>query len=141
MNGSPQKELIWMHKLGLHGPIFVKSIKYIYIYISFTTTTYYFICCPSTPNVPYILCALLLHVAARCRFVVERPFMVRWVVQPVLHDWFNKGHGMCCPVCRIVHIKEPLLLMGKSSICDCSGSPFSLSEWSFTICPTPHNQK
>ena len=33
--------------------------------------------------------------------------------QPVLHDWFNKGSGMCYPVCGMVHIKEPLLLIGK----------------------------
>ena len=54
--------------------------------------------------------------------------MVRWVVgsilhgvnslnyfsfQPVLHDWCNKGRGMCYPVCGMVHIKEPLLLIGK----------------------------
>ena len=19
--------------------------------------------------------------------------------QPVLHDWYTKGHGMCCPIC------------------------------------------
>ena len=25
--------------------------------------------------------------------------------QPVLHDWFNKGRGMCYPVCGMVHIK------------------------------------
>ena len=31
--------------------------------------------------------------------------------QPVLHDWCNKGRGMCYPV----HIKEPLLSIGKSS--------------------------
>ena len=24
--------------------------------------------------------------------------------QPVLHDWCNKGHGMCSPVCGMVHI-------------------------------------
>ena len=29
--------------------------------------------------------------------------------QPVLHDWYNKCRGMCCPV-GMVHIK-------KSSIC------------------------
>ena len=29
---------------------------------------------------------------------------------PVLHDWCNKGCGMCNPVCGMVHIKEPLLL-------------------------------
>ena len=78
--------------------------------------------------------------------------MVRWVVvsilhgvntlsyfsfQPVLHDWCNKGRGMCYPVCGMMHIKESLLLIGKSS----NGFPFSLSEWSFTICPTPYNRK
>ena len=24
----------------------------------------------------------------------------------VNHDWYNKGHGMCYPVCGMVHIKE-----------------------------------
>ena len=56
--------------------------------------------------------------------------------QPVFHDWYNKGRGMCCPVCGMVHIKEPLLLIGKSSPCGSSGFPLSLSEWSFTICLT-----
>ena len=71
--------------------------------------------------------------------------MVRWVVgsilhgvdplsyfsfQPVLHDWCNKGRGM-------VHIKE----LGKSSLCGGSGFPYSLSEWSLTICLTPYNLK
>ena len=79
--------------------------------------------------------------------------MVRWVVglilhgvnplsyfsfQPVLHDWCNKGCGMCSPVCGMVHIKDPLLLIGKSSLCGHSGFPFSLSEWSLTICLTPY---
>ena len=81
--------------------------------------------------------------------------LVRWVVgsilhgvdpmsyfsfQPVLHDWCNKGCGMCYPVCWMVHIKEPLLLTGKSSPCG-SRFPLSLSEWSFTICLTPYNRK
>ena len=47
--------------------------------------------------------------------------------QPVLHDWCNKGCGMCYPVCGLVHIKEPLLLIGKSSLCGSSRFPFSLS--------------
>ena len=34
--------------------------------------------------------------------------------QPVPHDWYNKGCGMCHPVCGMMHIKEPLLLIGKS---------------------------
>ena len=78
---------------------------------------------------------------------VERSLMVRCVVgsilhgvdplsyfsfQPLLHDWCNKGCGMCYPVCGMVHIKEPLLLIDKSSLCGGSGFPFSLSEWSLT---------
>ena len=88
--------------------------------------------------------------------VVERSLMVRWVVgsilhgvdplsyfsfQPVLHDWSTKGRGMCYPVCGMVHIKEPLLLIVKSSLCGSSGFPFSLSEWSLTICLTPYNRR
>ena len=61
--------------------------------------------------------------------------------KPVLHNWCNKGCGMCNPVCGIVHIKEPLLLIDKSSICGDSGFPFLLSEWSLTICLTPYNRR
>ena len=57
--------------------------------------------------------------------------------QPVLHDWCNKGHSIYYPVCGMVHIKDPLLLIKRSSPCS-GGSKFLLSlyEWSFTICPT-----
>ena len=87
---------------------------------------------------------------------VKRSLMVRWVVgsilhgvdplsyfsfQPVLHDWCNKGRCMCYPVCGMVHITEPLLLIDKSSLCGGSGFPFSLSEWSLTICLTPYNRR
>ena len=61
--------------------------------------------------------------------------------QPVFHDLCNKGRGMYYPVCGMMHIKEPLLLIGKSSLCSDSGFPLSLSDWSFTICPTPYNRK
>ena len=92
----------------------------------------------------------LITAGARCSSVVQ------WVVgsilyvvdplsyfsfQPVLHDWCNKGRGMCYPVCGMMHIKEPLLLIGKSSPCGGSGFPLSLSELSFTICMTPYNRK
>ena len=40
-----------------------------------------------------------------------------------------------------MHIKEPLLLVGKSSPCGSIGFPLSLSEWSSTICLTPYNRK
>ena len=49
----------------------------------------------------------------------DRSFMVDLLsyfsFQQVPHDWCNKGRGMCYPVCEMVHIKEPLLLIGKSS--------------------------
>ena len=48
---------------------------------------------------------------------------------------------MCYPVSNMVHIKEPLLLIGKSSPCGGSGFPLSLFEWYFTKCPTPDNRK
>ena len=58
-----------------------------------------------------------------------------FLYQPVLHNRCNKGVYMCYLVCVIVHIQEPLLLIGKSSPCS-GGSrfPLSLTEWSFTIC-------
>ena len=79
---------------------------------------------------------LLFKMGAGHSSEVERSLMVRWVVgsilhgvdplsyfsfQPVLHDWCNKGCGMCYPVCGMLHIKEPLLLIDKSSPCGCSG--------------------
>ena len=79
--------------------------------------------------------------------------MVRWVIgsilhgvdslsyfsfQPVLHDWCNKGRGMYYPVCGMMHIKKPLLLIGKNSLCAGSWFPLLLSEWSFTICLMPY---
>ena len=36
--------------------------------------------------------------------------------QPVLHDWCNKGRGMCYPVCGIMHIKQPLLLIKRAAM-------------------------
>ena len=87
---------------------------------------------------------------------VEHSLMVRWVVgsilhgvdplsyfsfQPVLHNWCNKGRGMCYTVCGMVHIKEPLLLIDKSSLCAGNRFPFSLSQWSLTICLMPYNRR
>ena len=74
----------------------------------------------------------------------DRSFMVNplsyFLFQPVLHDWCNKGRGMYYPVCGMMHIKEPLLLIGKSSPCGGSGFPLSISDWSFTICLTPYSR-
>ena len=57
------------------------------------------------------------------------------------HDWCNKGYGLYYSVCGMMHIKEPLLLIGKSSLCGSSEFPLVLSEWSFNICLTPYNRK
>ena len=43
--------------------------------------------------------------------------------QPVVHNWFIKGCGMYCSVYGKVHIKDPLLLIEKSSLCGGSGFP------------------
>ena len=77
---------------------------------------------------------LIVRKETRCRHI-------DYSFQPVLHYWCNKGRGMCYPVCGMMHIKEPLLLSGKSSLYGGSGFPLSLSEWSFTICLTPYNRK
>ena len=43
--------------------------------------------------------------------------------QPVVYNWFIKGRGMYCSVYGKVHIKYPLLLIEKSSLCGGSGFP------------------
>ena len=75
--------------------------------------------------------------------------MVRWVIESILHggpiELFSTTGVTKAVVCVILsgmmHIKEPLLLIGKSSPCGGSRFPVSLSEWSFTICLTPYNRK
>ena len=50
-----------------------------------------------------------------------------FLFRSVLHDYCDKGRGMYYPVCGMMYIKEPLLLIGKSSPCGGSGFPLSLS--------------
>ena len=64
-----------------------------------------------------------------------------FLFKSVLNDRYNKGCGMCYPVYGMMHIKELLLLIGKSNPCGGSRFPLSLSEWSFTICLMPYNHK
>ena len=102
-------------------------------YVS-VTANYKHSCVPTTCNT-----WILVHVLS---LFISRSYTVYILsFQLVLHDWYNKGRGMCYPVCGMVHIKEPLLLIGKSSLCGGSGFPFSLSEWSLTICLTPYNRR
>ena len=62
-------------------------------------------------------------------FSSDRSFMVDplsyFSFKLVLHNWCNKGHSMCYPVCGMVHKKELWLLIGKSSPCGSSGFPLS----------------
>ena len=98
---------------------------------------------------PYIIgiCTGYILYRTDCKVRLRRVSMRHWDLDPLsyflfqpimLHDWYNSG--MCYPVCGMVHIKEPLLLIGKSSPCGGSGFPLSLSEWSFTICMTPYKR-
>ena len=54
-----------------------------------------------------------------------------FTLQPVLHNWCNKGHGIYYPICGMMHIKDPLLLIRKRS-----RFPLLLSQWSSTIINT-----
>ena len=58
---------------------------------------------------------------------VSHSFSNHSLFQRVLHNLCNKGCGMCYPVCGMMHIKEPLLLIRKRISCGSSGFPFSLS--------------
>ena len=89
----------------------------------------------------HLFCMSHFQVGARCSSVIRafthgamgRRIDPSWVdplsyfsFQPVINDWCNKGSGMCYPVCVMVHIKEPLLLIGKSSPCGGSGFPLTI---------------
>ena len=74
-------------------------------------------------------------------FNIMKLLQIYFSFQPVLHGWCNKGCGMCYPVCGMMHIKEPLLLIRNNSLCGGSGFPLSLSVWFFTICLTLYNRK
>ena len=62
---------------------------------------------------------------ARCSSVVRAFDPSCWA-----HDCYNKGRDMYYHVCGMMHIKEPLLLIGESG--PCGGSGFSLSLWAHT---------
>ena len=51
--------------------------------------------------------------------------------QPVLHDWFNIGHGMYYPVFEMVISEREVHVVAAAGL-------LLLSEWSFTICLMAH---
>ena len=103
------------------------SILYIYINFSF-------------------LFFLLLFLGAGCSSEVERSLMVRWVVD---HSWGGPIELFLIPASAPRLVKQrPWYVLSclwdgsyKKSLCCGSGFPFSLSEWSLTICLTPYNRR
>ena len=61
--------------------------------------------------------------------------------QPVLHDWYNKGSGICYSVFGMVHIKELMLLIRKGNPCSGVNRWVFFAEWFFTICLMTYNHK
>ena len=61
---------------------------------------------------------------------------INFLFQPVLHNWCNKGCGICHYVCGMVHIKDSLLLIEKSS----SSSDGSRFFYRYLNGPTPYNR-
>ena len=59
--------------------------------------------------------------------------------QLVVHDWSIKNCRLCFPVCGKVYIKDPLLLIGKSSICGDNGFPLK-KYVTMTICLTANSR-
>ena len=59
--------------------------------------------------------------------------MDTWAIVPVLHNCISKGCGMYYPVYGMVHIKDTLPLIRKTSSCSGrNGFPLLLSECFFT---------
>ena len=61
------------------------------------------------------------EISLHCNLKQQRHPMLR--VLNGAHNWFIKGRGMYCSVYGKVHIKDPLLLIEKSSLCGGSGFP------------------
>ena len=66
--------------------------------------------------------------------MIMRAFEIYMVFGCMSHTgWSIKGRGMCYPVCVTVHLRYPLLLIRKSSVC--GYSRFPLKKYvTMTIC-------
>ena len=84
------------------------------------------------PPVKVLIIRLILHSGYICS-------LGYFAFQPVVHNWSMKGCGMCCPICGKVRIKDPLLLIGKSSLCGDSGFPLN-KYVTMTICLTSNSR-
>ena len=114
----------------LHGLLFLISSK---AYICMYVRTYVCICmCVCIMYVYVCMYVCICMYICMCTYICTSMHVSYFSFQPVLHD-SCKHRGMCYPVCGMVHIKEPLMSIEKSSPCGGSGFPLSLSEWSFTM--------
>ena len=90
--------------------------------------------CNKDCGIYYILSCVWVCAYKRSLAANQKEYPLKWwqsisslaIFQPVLHDWCNKGHGMCYPVRGMVYTKEPLLLNGKSSPCGNSRFPLTI---------------
>ena len=80
------------------------------------------LCYATDPNTTVFVSVCAYNLAYKG---IRKPLVVP-SFQPVLHYWCNKCCGMYYPLCGMMHIKEPLLLIGKSSPCDGSGFPLAI---------------
>ena len=55
-------------------------------------------------NKNLILSIILLKILIYYSVYIQVDPQSYFSFQPVLHDWCNKDHGMCYPVCGMVHI-------------------------------------
>ena len=135
---SNNSQIVTKRRQNVHQTLFPIATRYILLYSLSLTDI----------NKTNHECSLINHLMFGIDTFIntsDRSLMVDplncFSFQPVFHDSCNKGCGMCYPVCGMVHIKQPLLLIGKGSPCGGSGFPLSLSELSFTICLTSYNGK
>ena len=69
----------------------------------------------ATHCISLLTVALWLSICSWCDGSHGGPIKLFLIPASVLHIWYNKGCGICYPVCGMVHTKEPLLLIEKSS--------------------------
>ena len=120
---------------GLHRFIYFILFFIFYLFFSLFASLYLFHFCISLLiSFSYSYTDLFMHpfinlTGARCSSMVACLLIVRCIIglilhggplsyfsfQPILHDWIKKGYGMCHPVYGMVHIKDPWLLIKKSS--------------------------
>ena len=123
---SSLHSVIWVQPLASGMPaqclVGLRSILGLFLLTIFTTPVHLLIKLLSATNTNNLVClrysslgvTTSLNWGARCSSVVQHPLMCDgssdrslmvdplsyFSFQPVLHNWGNKGHSICYPVCR-----------------------------------------